>query len=80
MFRIGFGGIFSGAGYVLLCGDAYNGSGITTAWSLTYLLFNLKNSLKTQRNVVSLGLSAATLASAACYGTEYFLLQNTQLL
>lgn len=30
IYRLGFGAIFSGAGYVLSCGDAYNGSGITT--------------------------------------------------
>lgn len=30
LYRLGFGAIFSGAGYVLFAGDGYNGSGITT--------------------------------------------------
>ncbi|PCH40688.1 hypothetical protein WOLCODRAFT_136943 [Wolfiporia cocos MD-104 SS10] len=76
MHRIGFGAIFAGTGYVLSCGDAHNGSGMTTAWSLTYLFLNFRKSLTTSRSAVSLALTGATLASSVLYGTEYFLLQE----
>ncbi|GBE80184.1 Altered inheritance of mitochondria protein 19 homolog [Sparassis crispa] len=76
MHRIGFGAIFAGAGYVLSTGDTRNGSGITTAWSLTYLFFNMRKSLTSNRSAVSLALTGATLASTALYGSEYFLLQT----
>ncbi|KZT06553.1 uncharacterized protein LAESUDRAFT_714280 [Laetiporus sulphureus 93-53] len=78
LLRACFGAIFTGAGHVLSCGDARNGSGITTAWSLTYLLINLRKSLTPPRHPVSLALSGATLASAAIYGTEYFVLQKDE--
>ncbi|EPT00883.1 hypothetical protein FOMPIDRAFT_1121729 [Fomitopsis schrenkii] len=77
MSRVGFGAIFTGAGYILSCGDAYNGSGITTAWSLAYMLFHLRNAITTQRSPVTLGLAAATTAAASLYGTEYFVLQDS---
>ncbi|KAI0940390.1 hypothetical protein AcW1_005139 [Taiwanofungus camphoratus] len=64
MHRIGFGVIFLGAGYVLSTGDARNGSGITTAWSLTYLFLNLRKSLTPPRNFLSLTLTMATMASS----------------
>ncbi|OSX59610.1 hypothetical protein POSPLADRAFT_1151133, partial [Postia placenta MAD-698-R-SB12] len=76
MHRVGFGAIFAGAGYVVSCGDTRNGSGITTAWSLTYLFLNLRKSLLTARHPLSLVLTAATLASSTVYGSEYFLLQE----
>ncbi|KAI0074782.1 hypothetical protein K474DRAFT_1665065 [Panus rudis PR-1116 ss-1] len=78
MIRLGFGAIFAGAGYVLSTGDARNGSGISTAWSLTYLFLNLRKSLRPPYSLLSLSLSGATLASAALYGTEYFLLQEKE--
>lgn len=49
-----------------------------TAWSLVYLLFHLRNALTTQRSPVSLGLAAATTVAASLYGTEYFVLQDSQ--
>ncbi|KAH9947190.1 hypothetical protein B0H21DRAFT_739992 [Amylocystis lapponica] len=68
--------IFAGAGYVLSAGDARNGSGISTAWSLTYLFLNLRKSLMPPRSPVSLALTGATVASSVLYGSEYFLLQG----
>jgi len=78
MHRIGFGAIFAGAGYVLSCGDVTNGSGITTAWSLTYLFLNLRKSLAPPRHPASLVLSTATLVSSVLYGTEYFVLPKEE--
>ncbi|CAL1699868.1 unnamed protein product [Somion occarium] len=76
MYRLGFGAIFSGAGYVISTGDVYNGTGIATAWSLTYLFLNLRKSLKPPLSGLSLALSGAALASSTLYGAEYFLLQE----
>jgi len=75
--RIGFGAIFAGAGYVLASGDSRNGSGITTAWSLSYFVLEqfslgLQRSLRLPRSGLSLGLSGATAATAMLYGTEHF--------
>ncbi|KLO08644.1 hypothetical protein SCHPADRAFT_602194 [Schizopora paradoxa] len=76
--RIGFSAIMYGAGYVLSTGDARNGSGITTAWSLIYLFWNGRRSLVAPRNPVSICLTTATVACASLYGTEYFFLQDSK--
>ncbi|KAI0782548.1 hypothetical protein C8Q75DRAFT_811640 [Abortiporus biennis] len=76
MYRFGFGAVFAGAGYVLSTGDARNGSGISTAWSLMYLFLNLRSSLRRPVLFSSVLLSGATIASSALYGSEYFLLQE----
>ncbi|KAF9235560.1 hypothetical protein BU15DRAFT_51267 [Melanogaster broomeanus] len=75
LFRAGFTGVFGGAAYVLSTGDARNGSGIATAWSLTYLLLHLGKSLKAPRHPLTLAMSGGAAACAALYGTEYFLYQ-----
>ncbi|KIJ69728.1 hypothetical protein HYDPIDRAFT_104343 [Hydnomerulius pinastri MD-312] len=74
--RVGFSVIFGGAAYVLSCGDERNGSGITTAWSLTYLALHLKKSLKAPRHPLTLAMSGGAAGCAALYGTEYFLYQS----
>ncbi|KAK7685410.1 hypothetical protein QCA50_011273 [Cerrena zonata] len=76
MQRLGFGAIFAGAGYVTSTGDIYNGTGISTAWSLTYLFLNIRKALRPPRSSLSLILSSAALFSSTLYGTEYFLLQE----
>ncbi|KAH8092543.1 altered inheritance of mitochondria protein 19 [Cristinia sonorae] len=74
--RLGFGAIFAGAGYVLHAGDARNGSGISTAWSLTYLLLNARKALRRPFAAGPLALTGATVFSSALYGAEYFLVQD----
>jgi len=81
--RIGFGAIFGGAGYVLASGDSRNGSGIATAWSLSYLVLEqfslgLQRSLRLPRSGLSLALSGATAATAMLYGTEHFFLSDEE--
>jgi len=81
--RIGFGAIFAGAGYVLSTGDSRNGSGIVTAWSLSYFVLEqfslgLQRSLRLPRSRLSLALSGATAATAALYGTEHFFLSDEE--
>jgi len=75
--RVGFGAIFAGAGYVLASGDSRNGSGIATAWSLSYFVLEqfslgLQRSVRLPRSGLSLALSGATAATAVLYGTEHF--------
>ncbi|KAH7343230.1 hypothetical protein B0J17DRAFT_641529 [Rhizoctonia solani] len=73
--RIGFPFIFVGAGYVLSTGDKRNGSGISTAWSATYLFLNGRNALRA-RTPSALALTAAATATLSLYGTEYFYLNR----
>ncbi|QRV88111.1 hypothetical protein RhiJN_16129 [Ceratobasidium sp. AG-Ba] len=69
--RIGFPFIFLGAGYVLNTGDKYNGSGIATAWSATYLFLNGRNALRA-RTPASLMLAVTAASTLSLYGSEYF--------
>ncbi|KAG1730030.1 hypothetical protein EDB19DRAFT_1897122 [Suillus lakei] len=73
--RVGFSLVFGGAAYVLAAGDARNGSGIATAWSLTYLFLHLRRSLKPPFYPITFAMTAGTAACAALYGTEYFMYQ-----
>ncbi|KAG2030651.1 hypothetical protein BDR03DRAFT_905850 [Suillus americanus] len=74
--RVGFSLVFGGAAYVLGAGDARNGSGIATAWSLTYLFLHLRRSLRPPFYPITLAMTAGTAACAALYGTEYFMYQT----
>ncbi|KAG2068993.1 hypothetical protein BDR04DRAFT_1078721 [Suillus decipiens] len=74
--RVGFSLVFGGAAYVLAAGDARNGSGIATAWSLTYLFLHLRRSLKPPFYPITLAMTAGTAACAALCGTEYFMYQT----
>jgi len=81
--RVGFGAIFAGAGYVLSTGDSKNGSGIATAWSLSYFVIEqfslgLQRSLRLPRSRLSLALSGATAATAMLYGTEHYFLSDEE--
>ncbi|KAI0034357.1 hypothetical protein K488DRAFT_45644, partial [Vararia minispora EC-137] len=81
VFRVGFGAIFAGGGYVLASGDANNGSGIMTAWSLSYLVVEqfargLKKEERLPRSKLSWALNSAAFASAALYGTHHFLVED----
>ncbi|VDB91522.1 unnamed protein product [Peniophora sp. CBMAI 1063] len=83
VFRLGFGAIFAGGGYMLAAGDAHNGSGVMTAWSLSYFVIEqfslgLQASLRRPRSPIALALSTATGASAALYGSEYFSLNEEE--
>ncbi|PAV21473.1 Pathogenesis-related 1 [Pyrrhoderma noxium] len=75
--RAGFSLIMFGAVYVTSTGDVSNGSGISTAWCLTYLFWNGRRSLTAPRNPVSLFLTGATALCTGLYGTEYFVLQGS---
>ncbi|KAH9994132.1 hypothetical protein BJV74DRAFT_884256 [Russula compacta] len=81
--RMGFGAIFAGAGYVLASGDSRNGSGIATAWSLSYFVLEqfslgLQRSLRLPRSGLALTLSGATTATAMLYGMEHFVLGDEE--
>ncbi|KAI9569221.1 hypothetical protein HD554DRAFT_590808 [Boletus coccyginus] len=74
--RVGFSLAFGVATWAFRAGDARNGAGIATAWSLIYLAFHARKSLRPPRHPVPLALSAGATACAALYGTEYFLYQS----
>ncbi|KAI6046809.1 hypothetical protein EDC04DRAFT_2876603 [Pisolithus marmoratus] len=57
-------------------GDHRNGSGITTAWSLTYLFLHLRKTLKAPRYPLMLAMASGAAGCAALYGTEYFIFQD----
>ncbi|TDL30099.1 hypothetical protein BD410DRAFT_759300 [Rickenella mellea] len=76
--RFGFSLIMSGAAYVLSTGDSRNGSGIATAWTLTYLFWNARRSFRVPRSPPSMLLTTATAACATLYGTEYFIFQDSE--
>ncbi|KAH7922045.1 hypothetical protein BV22DRAFT_1037905 [Leucogyrophana mollusca] len=71
--RAGFSLVLGGAAYVLSTGDTRNGSGITTAWSLTYLFLHLRRSLRPPLHPLTLALTGGSAACAGLYGTQYFL-------
>ncbi|CAG8532840.1 8368_t:CDS:2 [Paraglomus occultum] len=66
-----FGFIFAGAGYITSTGDITNGSGTTTAWSLSYMLFNMSRAVKSKKPLPLILMSGA-LANAALHGKQYF--------
>ncbi|KAI6166398.1 hypothetical protein EDD17DRAFT_56764 [Pisolithus thermaeus] len=74
--RVGFSFVFGGAAYVFAAGDHRNGSGIATAWSLTYLFLHLRKSLKAPRHPLTLAMAGGTAGCSALYGTEYFVYEN----
>ncbi|KAI6152527.1 hypothetical protein BKA82DRAFT_4111968 [Pisolithus tinctorius] len=53
-----------------------NGSGIATAWSLTYLFLHLRKSLRTPRHPLTLAMAGGAAGCAALYGTEYFVYED----
>ncbi|SPO23617.1 uncharacterized protein UTRI_03854_B [Ustilago trichophora] len=69
-----FAAAFGTGGYMIDQGDVLNGSGVVTAWSLTYLLFKTVPSVKQlPRNPLALSLSAAVLTlGLGVHGSHYF--------
>ncbi|GAA5918100.1 hypothetical protein JCM1841_005253 [Sporobolomyces salmonicolor] len=65
-----FAAIFGGSGYMVHVGDPVNGSGTTTAWSLTYLFLNGRKALVSRRPG-PIALAAAAAAQAGTYGWYY---------
>jgi len=63
--------IFAFSGYVTSTGDQENGAGISTAWSLAYLMVNGKHGLRSMRPVPAL-LTAGAALNATAYGSYYF--------
>ncbi|KAL0950387.1 hypothetical protein HGRIS_010347 [Hohenbuehelia grisea] len=76
IYRAGFSAIYGGAAYVLSTGDARNGSGISTAWCIAYLMMNMRQTLKAPRHPLGLLLTGSVTACTALYGTEYFVYQQ----
>lgn len=69
-----FAAAFGTGGYMIDQGDALNGSGVVTAWSLTYLLFKTAPSVRQlPRNPLAMALSLGVLtAGFGVHGSHYF--------
>lgn len=69
-----FAAAFGAGGYIIDQGDALNGSGVVSAWSLTYLLFKTLPSVKQlPKNPLALSLSTAVLTvGLGIHGSHYF--------
>ncbi|GAC97644.1 hypothetical protein PHSY_005230 [Pseudozyma hubeiensis SY62] len=69
-----FAAAFGTGGYMIDQGDVLNGSGVVSAWSLTYLLFKtLPSARQLGRNPLALGLSAAVVSiGLGVHGSHYF--------
>lgn len=69
-----FAAAFGTGGYMIDQGDVLNGSGVVSAWSLTYLLFKTLPSVRQLgRNPMALGLSAAVVSlGLGVHGSHYF--------
>ncbi|EPQ25955.1 uncharacterized protein PFL1_06411 [Pseudozyma flocculosa PF-1] len=70
----GFAALFATGGYIIDHGDALNGSGVVSAWSITFLLFRTLPTLKLlPRSPLALALSTsvATLGLGV-HGCHYF--------
>ncbi|GAA6008613.1 hypothetical protein JCM11491_003369 [Sporobolomyces phaffii] len=65
-----FAAIFGGSGYMIQAGDPINGSGTTTAWSLTYLFLHAKNAIVSKRPG-PIALATAVGLQAGTYGYYY---------
>ncbi|GAA5994831.1 hypothetical protein JCM5350_000905 [Sporobolomyces pararoseus] len=65
-----FAAIFGGSGYMIQAGDPINGSGTTTAWSLTYLFLHAKKAFVSKRPG-PIALAGAVGLQAATYGYYY---------
>ncbi|GAA6062997.1 hypothetical protein JCM10212_004979 [Sporobolomyces blumeae] len=65
-----FAAIFGGSGYMIQAGDPINGSGTTTAWSLTYLFLHGRKALASRRPG-PIALATAVAAQASTYGYYY---------
>ncbi|KAL4403026.1 hypothetical protein ACI68E_000808 [Malassezia pachydermatis] len=71
---LGFGFFFAFGGYMIDQGDVMNGSGVITAWSLTYVTFKTLPILRyLHRSPLSLLLSlSASGIGLGVYGNYYF--------
>ncbi|WFD36648.1 hypothetical protein MCUN1_003535 [Malassezia cuniculi] len=71
---LGFAGFFATGGYMIAQGDALNGSGVVTAWSLTYVTFHtLPNLLRFGRAPLAALLSVGvTTLGLGVHGSYYF--------
>ncbi|SNX87224.1 uncharacterized protein MEPE_05934 [Melanopsichium pennsylvanicum] len=69
-----FAAAFGTGGYIIDRGDSLNGSGVVSAWSLTYLLFKTLPSLKQlARNPLAASLSVGVLTlGLGVHGSHYF--------
>ncbi|KXN74542.1 hypothetical protein CONCODRAFT_67405 [Conidiobolus coronatus NRRL 28638] len=70
---VGFGSIFAGVGYISSTGDVYNSTGIATAWSLTYCILNLKQTVFTSpRHILPMALTSTVVTQGIIYGQRYY--------
>ncbi|KIS69072.1 uncharacterized protein UMAG_10366 [Mycosarcoma maydis] len=69
-----FAAAFGTGGYIIDQGDALNGSGVVSAWSLTYLLFKTIPSIKQlPKNPLAFLLSSSVLSiGLGIHGCHYF--------
>ncbi|GAK68446.1 uncharacterized protein PAN0_098d6702 [Moesziomyces antarcticus] len=69
-----FAAAFGTGGYMIDQGDHLNGSGVVTAWSLTYLLFKtVPVARQLPRNPLAMSLSVAVLTlGLGVHGSHYF--------
>ncbi|KAF8549952.1 hypothetical protein OG21DRAFT_1420483, partial [Imleria badia] len=78
--RVGFSLAFGVATWAFSTGDVRNGAGIATgaslSWSLIYLTFHARKSLRAPRHPIPLALTAGATTCVALYGTEYLLYQS----
>ncbi|GAO48470.1 hypothetical protein G7K_2643-t1 [Saitoella complicata NRRL Y-17804] len=64
------GGVTALSGYFTMTGEHHNGAGVTTAWSMGYLLINGRKGLFSFRPW-PLGLTMLALGNMAAYGSYY---------
>ncbi|CEG68734.1 hypothetical protein RMATCC62417_04939 [Rhizopus microsporus] len=66
---IAFSAIFAGAGYVVNTGDSDNGSGIATAWGLSWAFLHAKKAILS-RKPLPLALLGAVTVNTYVYGKK----------
>ncbi|PWN95892.1 ArgJ-domain-containing protein [Tilletiopsis washingtonensis] len=72
----GFAAFFAGGGYMIEQGDALNGAGTVTAWSLTYLFFHASSTLRAPTPANLALLASAATVGAGVHGAHYFSQSN----
>ncbi|KAJ1985387.1 hypothetical protein H4R34_000041 [Dimargaris verticillata] len=71
LYSLGFSAMFGVASYMTYCKDYQNGTSVTTAWSLTWVLLHARKALRA-RAVPAMTIASVILVDGAIAGKKFF--------